>query len=1153
MIKVFVQKTMAQAVVDTPLTSGSKGVVVEFVFSEDWNGFAKTAVFATSSFYKETAPLTGETIEVPEDVMVWEDETLYIGVYGTAQNGETVLPTVYADCGRIHRGANDTPGGRPLIPAQSDILQNQINDLGGRVGWLESGGGISLDTTLTQSGMAADAKVVGDALAKKQDAGNYLTDHNTFVGDVNTSSEAFYEAFSARKPCFLLRSDAGSGMVMWVAHDCTSRAARFYNVTPDGTVRYATLEGLVFSYESAAGGSGNVFVGDANTTVAEFYEADNAGKVCFMKRPQGGSGIVTWVAYNCSTSGAWFYHVNSTGKVEYGRLASDGSWSYTSASIDLDTTLTQSGKAADAKAVGDALAVYVLSLSTDEADAQANSDAVTAAIAEHGHVVLKAGKYPAKPGIVIESGKLDMNGAHFYTVDYKSSTPLVYLKGESPEICNGELEGSYDLANGDEGYEFFESESLIRPEGVNGAYIHHMDMHHNWGYCISPGENVQSVHAGTATMTGENENRFTTEAFEIPEGYKYVTAAGGIGYNYIISISNVAYRFYDENGTGITTKHGVPRKRIPIPDGAKTVTFDTKPGGNTFVPYYAYFTNYEETLTVADCKFHHFHSLGMANFPGPTTVTRCDFSDAATPRSGASGGNYRATTGGIDIEDVQTPEFIMSDCTGRNCGKLLMFGGYKGVVSNCSGDSVLVYRGWNCDLSNCNVTHLSVHDSGCRVSTNGVHADELWVEGDARYNVRGNISTNGIPKKADGSVSAELFSCFDSFIVKIEKSADTQGNIAGRLNGRIECTGTSGYRGVGISSEKGSRLEFDVKVADNNRNYYGACGVSGETYGLIANATFFPQGHTIHDSTFNIAAATTPYSTTDGMLDGGFENCVFNLTGAAYFRRFTGTLTKPISLTFENCIINNADNYLFNYVPQAGGAVTFKNCTIADESKLFNGDASSMTINIVTGGEGGVAIDASLSVEGAAADAKAVGDALDALESKIPESGGGGSMKWRLLCDTTVTAETDPDGVAAVETTTFADGKTLVGAGITEIVFGGWVTQKADTTYAHGTIEINNAGIIVGQNIGIATGAKRFFMGRVQLLGGGMASVTFGSGTAAQSIDANGGGVVINPHGGGANVPAIAAVFGDEVAKVKVKHAATGGLFGEARLVVFGR
>ena len=38
--------------------------------------------------------------------------------------------------------------------------------------------GIALDTTLTQSGKAADAKAVGDTLAEKQPKGDYLTQDN---------------------------------------------------------------------------------------------------------------------------------------------------------------------------------------------------------------------------------------------------------------------------------------------------------------------------------------------------------------------------------------------------------------------------------------------------------------------------------------------------------------------------------------------------------------------------------------------------------------------------------------------------------------------------------------------------------------------------------------------------------------------------------------------------------------------------------------------------------------------------------------------------------------------------------------------------------------------------------------------------------------
>ena len=50
-------------------------------------------------------------------------------------------------------------------------------DAEGTVGGANTGGGsVNIDTTLTKSGQAADAKAVGDALATKQPLGDYLTE-----------------------------------------------------------------------------------------------------------------------------------------------------------------------------------------------------------------------------------------------------------------------------------------------------------------------------------------------------------------------------------------------------------------------------------------------------------------------------------------------------------------------------------------------------------------------------------------------------------------------------------------------------------------------------------------------------------------------------------------------------------------------------------------------------------------------------------------------------------------------------------------------------------------------------------------------------------------------------------------------------------------
>ena len=599
-----------------------------------------------------------------------------------------------------------------------------------------------------------------------------------------------------------------------------------------------------------------------------------------------------------------------------------------------------------AKSGGGSAAAYVLTLSTDEADAQANSDAVTAAIAEHGHVVLKPGKYPVKPGIVIDSGKLDMNGTHFYTVDYKSSTPLVYMKGEAPEICNGELEGSYDLADDEEGYEFFENESLIFPYGVNDAYIHHMELHNNWGYCISTGTETEKTthYVGTATKITSNDFEFTTDAIEIPEGYKYVTASGQVGYNRIISTRNVYYHFFDEGGAELRVSKAVPKARIAIPNGAKTVKINTRLDNADFLAYNVYFTNYRESLTVSDCKFRNFHSLGLAGFEGPTNIVGCSFIESGKPRSEATP-TSRATTGGVGIEDTPCPEFYMANCYSRDCAKLLMFGGYKGVVTNCIGDKIGAYRGWHLGISNCNISELYTIGAYIRVSVDGVHADGVDINEENWKDVHGNISTN---------TTSPGLQCFDSFLVKMTNSNTGGGEVCGVVNGRIKCSSETGLRlSHGFSTDKGSRLVIDSTTLFDP-DVDGILKATGDIYGLESNTAVVPCGYTIHDSTFTINELKSVFMS-EVDISGAFKNCVLNMPGAPYFknqRNANGSCSNPIDLTFTDCVINNADNYLFNFVPHAGGTVTFKNCTIADESKLFNGDASSMTVKILSGGGG---------------------------------------------------------------------------------------------------------------------------------------------------------------------------------------------------------
>ena len=183
------------------LTSGMVGLQCEFVFDGAWDGLARTAVF-TAGNEKRDVLLTGDTCTVPWEVLKTAGYQLVIGVYGSNAEGTLVIPTVYAMCGGIASGAD--PSGDestdPTLPVWGQ-MQGMIGDLAELATTskdnlvdaineaAKSGGGggasVELDTTLTQSGKAADAKAVGDALAEKQDSGNYVKSVNGTTPDAS--------------------------------------------------------------------------------------------------------------------------------------------------------------------------------------------------------------------------------------------------------------------------------------------------------------------------------------------------------------------------------------------------------------------------------------------------------------------------------------------------------------------------------------------------------------------------------------------------------------------------------------------------------------------------------------------------------------------------------------------------------------------------------------------------------------------------------------------------------------------------------------------------------------------------------------------------------------------------------------------------------
>ena len=105
------------------LTAGmSKAVTVQFVFSPEWDGLTKTAVFSNGKTTVDVlaANWDGDTVPVPHEVLA---------VPGRHESG-VVLPTVWVSLGKVQPGADPSgdASADPSLPVWAQ-LQKQIGDL----------------------------------------------------------------------------------------------------------------------------------------------------------------------------------------------------------------------------------------------------------------------------------------------------------------------------------------------------------------------------------------------------------------------------------------------------------------------------------------------------------------------------------------------------------------------------------------------------------------------------------------------------------------------------------------------------------------------------------------------------------------------------------------------------------------------------------------------------------------------------------------------------------------------------------------------------------------------------------------------------------------------------------------------------------------
>lgn len=131
MLEIKVDRSFAQLRSEELLTAGTVGARLSFEFSEDWDGLHKTAVFTNGRITVDVLEESwdGAVCTVPHECLAQPYSRLRVGVYGVSSDGSMAIPTVYADCGIVHVGADPSgdESAEPTLPVWEQIQHPDLS------------------------------------------------------------------------------------------------------------------------------------------------------------------------------------------------------------------------------------------------------------------------------------------------------------------------------------------------------------------------------------------------------------------------------------------------------------------------------------------------------------------------------------------------------------------------------------------------------------------------------------------------------------------------------------------------------------------------------------------------------------------------------------------------------------------------------------------------------------------------------------------------------------------------------------------------------------------------------------------------------------------------------------------------------------------
>lgn len=150
-IEIKVNGTSIVANSRSKITSGLVGATFSVEYDEAWTGLKQKVIFKADNLSR-----IADGNVIPFEVLRLPNKTLFVGIEGTREDGEVVIPTVWACLGKILPGANGE------IPASTSPVID-----GGSTG---GGGGTSINDNVVSANTTWSSRKI-----------------NSLIGDVESS------------------------------------------------------------------------------------------------------------------------------------------------------------------------------------------------------------------------------------------------------------------------------------------------------------------------------------------------------------------------------------------------------------------------------------------------------------------------------------------------------------------------------------------------------------------------------------------------------------------------------------------------------------------------------------------------------------------------------------------------------------------------------------------------------------------------------------------------------------------------------------------------------------------------------------------------------------------------------------------------------